>query len=118
VFLDANHEILVGHLETESPVGGPSLRSPRALFVGALDSTTWRLRVPLPVEIDDDGGTVTVHSLDCEVYGAGPDEYSALDDFRLSLVDEWEFLNANSGNLGAAAERQLRRMSQLIERQA
>lgn len=87
----------------------------RTTFLVTLDHARYRLRMPIPVEIAQGRDATTASAHDLETYGAGSDEYGALDELRRALVEDFEMLIEIEADLGPAPARQLARMRQVLE---
>ena len=57
------------------------------LLISTLLSERLELRTPLPVLLEHDGEQYVASSVDLNVYGWGPTEEDALDDFRRAVED-------------------------------
>lgn len=98
----------------ESLIAAVEVQS-RQLTLSSLGSEKYRLRSPLPVELSRQDETIVAHSPDLEVYGSAESEYDALDDLRLTIVEEFEFLEENESHLDKIPTQQILRFRDLIE---
>jgi hypothetical protein len=87
----------------------------RTVFLGALDHKTYRLRIPLAVELTESDGTYAAFSADLEVFAEGGDELTALAALRAAVVEDFEYLANREESLGPGPAAQLARFREIVE---
>jgi hypothetical protein len=84
----------------------------RNLLISTLLSERLELRAPLPVLLEHDGEQYVASSADLNVYGSGPSEEDALDDFRRAVEDFYFSLKGEQ--LGDDLKRRLSYLSSIV----
>lgn len=86
-----------------------------SLMLGSLRSERYKLRKPLPVQIESDADGAVAHAWDVEVFASAGDEYQALNELRRTIQEEFAFLVENAHRLGPGPAAQLDAMREFIE---
>jgi hypothetical protein len=81
-------------------------QSRRTVFVRDLGDPRLSLTASIPVALDLWEGSVTACCYDLEDFGVGQDEFSAITDLKVSLVDLYFLLKADADRLGPLPQRQ------------
>jgi hypothetical protein len=82
------------------------------LLISTLLSERLELRTPLPVLLEHDGEQSVALSVDLNVYGWGPTEEDALDDFRQAVEDF--YFTLKSEQLGDDLKRRFSYLASII----
>ena len=84
----------------------------RNILIGSLLSDRLELRTAIPVLLEYDGEQFIASSADLNLYGSGPDESAALDDFRQATEDFYFSLKGD--DLGHDLKRRFDYLSSII----
>ena len=85
------------------------------IFIQNLRHPSYHLRCPIPIliEYNDDVIIATYHDID--MYGTGVDMQEALSDLCAAIVEYFETLKDDEGNLGLLTSRHYAFLKQIIE---
>ncbi len=87
----------------------------RSLLLYSLRRPGLRLRNPIAIALEDDGGQVIASAYDLELFGYGETEGEALDDLRHTIVDLYLTLRENVNALGALPEQVWEYLADIVE---
>ena len=87
----------------------------KSILIGTIPHPALRLRAPLRVEIERQGGEVAVWSSDLEESGYGSHLTAAIEDFQRSIVELYLALAAQQDDLGPAMYSLWKQINSVIE---
>jgi hypothetical protein len=87
---------------------------PSQILFGAFNHPLLRLRKPIPLSVSTEEGKVVVAWTEIDEFGCGDNTSSAVDDFRYTLGELYDHLNAGV-RLGADLQRVKHTLSEYIE---
>ncbi len=87
---------------------------PYTIFIQNLRHSSYHLRCPIPIliEYDDDVIIATYHDID--MYGTGADVQEALSDLCAAIVEYYETLKDDEGNLGLLTSQEYAFLKEII----
>ncbi|MBM3237010.1 hypothetical protein FJZ31_12030 [Candidatus Poribacteria bacterium] len=85
------------------------------IFIQNLQHPFYRLRCPIPILIEHDDDIVIATYHDIDMYGTGADIQEALSDLCDAIVEYYETLKDNEGNLGLLTSQHYAFLKQIIE---
>ena len=88
-------------------------RQQRTVFIRDLADRRITVVEPIPVSVESSDGQATACCYDLEQFGAGADEFSALDDLRATVVELYFALKSES-RLGPLPQRQLDYLKKVV----
>lgn len=88
-------------------------RPQKTVFLNDLRDDRLALELPIPASIEFSDGLATACSYDLEQFGAGEDEFAALDDLRATIAELYFTLKAEAA-LGPLPQRQLAYLQRVL----
>jgi len=95
---------------------GPDVKSqPYTIFIENLRHPPYCFRHPIPVLIERDGDTIIATYHDVDIHGTGGNVQEALDDLCAAIIEYYERLKADYGNLSKNPSQEYAILKQIIK---